>query len=116
MMKNQVAAGWLLSAAAGLSLATAQSSPVHPLSPNPHSYYSQPAAKPPAPKSVMPAKRKPSVAAPSANKSTGSANAELTRLERQPVKANNGMSAPAAGAKAATPNSKPASTPRVTNK
>ncbi len=109
MMKCRVAC-LVATVAAEICLATAQSSKTHSSSAKPDSDRMQAATKPITPKSAMPAKRKSSIA-PSASQGSGNANAELTRLERQPIKAGNGKNTPASNAPRA--NAKSASAPRV---
>jgi len=76
---------------AGLSLAAAQSSKVHTTSANTGPDPARVATKPLTPKSAMPAKGKSSAvaAATSAPKTGSKTDAELSRLERQPIKAAN---------------------------
>jgi uncharacterized iron-regulated membrane protein len=76
---------------AGLSLAAGQSSTVHATSANAGPDPAKVATKPLTPKSAMPAKSKSSMAAPatSAPKAGSKTDAELSRLERQPIKAAN---------------------------
>lgn len=114
-MKHKVAC-LLMTVAAAMGLATAQSSKTHYSSAKPRSSHIQTESKPLTPKSAMPAKHKSSGAATGASKTNRSTNAELTRLERQPVKAGNGKGTPAAGTKPSTlgANSKNLGTPRVT--
>jgi uncharacterized iron-regulated membrane protein len=76
---------------AGLSLAAGQSSTVHATSANAGPDPAKVATKPLTPKSAMPAKSKSSMAAPatSAPRAGSKTDAELSRLERQPIKAAN---------------------------
>ena len=75
---------------AGLSLAAGQSSKVHTTSANTGPNPTKVATKPLTPKSAMP-KGKSSTAAPATStpKTASKTDAELSRLERQPIKAAN---------------------------
>ena len=100
MMKYRVV--YLCAAVATLTcLATAQSSQVRSSSTSakrdPDSL--QNATKPLTPKSAMPAQHKSSAAPLNAPKSGGNTSAELTRLERQPVKADGSSRDPKEAAK-----------------
>lgn len=106
---------FFITAAAAIGLAAAQSSQTHYSSAKPHPHRVQSVSKPLTAKSAMPAKHKSSVGVPNVSKTNRSTNEELTRLEREPVKAGNGKSTPAAGAKVSTPgaNSRTSATRRV---
>jgi hypothetical protein len=86
--------------AASISLATAQVAPVRSSSTKAGADPVQNATKPLTPKSAMPPQRKSSLVTPKAT-SGGNTNTELTRLERQPIKAGtpkSGSAGPAKGA------------------
>lgn len=111
MMKNRVVCLFVI-VIAGISLAAAQSTKVHSSTSVPTEKPGKDpvrtATKPLTPKSAMPAKGKSSAAAtPSAPKGGSKSNAELTRLERQPIKASNPNTDKTAAAKGA-PARKPA--------
>ena len=90
---------WFAAAAALVCLATAQSSQVHSSSiksvPDPGKTATQPLT----PKSAMPAQHKASAVAPSVPNNTNHANAELSHLERQNIKASGSKSSNSPSAK-----------------
>ena len=94
-----------------LGLATAQNSQVRSSSTRTGSTKTSPdslhkATKPLTPKSAMPTHHKSAAGVPKASTSTGKTNAELTHLERQPIKAkssNSGIARAPKGASAPRP-------------
>jgi hypothetical protein len=144
-MKTKVAYFLFAIAVAGMCLATAQNSSPRPASAKPAKDPLQNATKPLTPKTAMPSDRKSPNAVATPSTATQKTNAELSRLEKQKIKAGNsgsgskvtspkGTSAPksgpsgsatnfryqkpAGGVKALTPdaNSRNSSIPRVTKK
>ena len=86
MMKHGIIY-WFVTAVALVCLATAQTSQVRSSSAKPSPDPLQNATKPLTPKSAMPSHRKSSAAVPKTSTSARKTNKELTRLERQPIKA-----------------------------
>lgn len=95
--------------AAGVCLATAQSSQVRSSSTKSSPDPLQAATKPLTPKSAMPPQRQPSVAMSNPSKSNGKTTAELTRLEQQKVTAARPKNSGTGAAKSASAK-KPADT------
>jgi hypothetical protein len=100
-MKYRVAI-LFVTVAAGICVATAQSSQAQAATPKSKPDPMLAATKPLTPKSAMPAKSKSSVAAPTASQNAAKTNAELTHLERQPIKAGASDNSKAGAAKGAS--------------